>query len=152
MPLRHIDCIRCKPIFSRLHHDQTVFKFQGVATDYTYGSSAECVATLPPNSQKWKSGSVNEKKKKTLFWELSVWRKEERVWLNQNIDLRDFFSLHKHLITGLSARLFITREPMTSFKVFWKAAKPAGVKRRQRVSVDKWSDLNLLIVRLTVCC
>lgn len=52
-----------------------MFKFQGVATDYTYGSSAECVAMFlglsplthikPPNSQKLKSGSVNEKKQKT---------------------------------------------------------------------------------------
>lgn len=40
----HICCKGCKPIFSRLRHDQTVFKFQGVATDYTYGSSTQCVA------------------------------------------------------------------------------------------------------------
>lgn len=44
MRSHHICCIRCKPIFRRLHHDQAVFKFQGVATDYTYGSSAQCVA------------------------------------------------------------------------------------------------------------
>lgn len=44
MRSHHICCIHCKPIFRRLHHDQAVFKFQGVATDYTYGSSAQCVA------------------------------------------------------------------------------------------------------------
>lgn len=93
-----------------------------------------------------------------LFWELGCvsvahyGEKKNRFGSIKILTWETFFFYRYilSLITRLSAKVFITQELMPFLRDFWKAAKPAGEKRRQKVFVDKWSDLNLLNVQLTL--